>query len=516
MKSKTNICFASPSVSLIVLCLTIGIAFAQTGHSNQTVTIKSKLSRSAVIEQPASAIMIKGRILDPNNEPAYGARIVALPVTSWGYEIRHRNKEGYFELPWSPTWIEDGQPIYLMAIIQELKSEAALVEVTDPTKPVTVRLGPAFTLTGKVVDPSGQQIEECWTTISLATEFKCQAPIFWALRGNLWERALSPLPYGTKYRLTIKAEGYQTKQIIVDATDISQKVIYLGKITLQPQDSSKSTVAGHRPNPDLAKEFHEVYSLDEGEIIKLIKPPFVLGRQEYFQIPTSSYGSVFLSLESQGAFQVNLIWDGEQLKMPQSGYTNTHRPPTLEYILNLTLRMPYCDFNLPKELDIKIPYGDWIVRTDSPMAEQLRALEEIIYAETNRSIRFEKRKVEREVIVAKGRYKFKSHPNGISPNYIHVTWDGTLSNLERTVNLLGEFFWHLERNIKMKVVDETEPMEKTTIQFKTSKNLAWLGNSNDVKNKSLRGFLFNLSLTTSLQFKVENRLTDIWFVTETK
>ncbi|HCO95791.1 MAG TPA: hypothetical protein DIU00_17910, partial [Phycisphaerales bacterium] len=109
------------TAATIAGCIAVGIAFAQTKPTRSAGTVKTKISKSTVIEQPAFPVtMIKGRILDPNNEPAYGARIIALPVTSWGYctEPRNRNKDGYFELPWSPTWIEPGQPIYLMAVVQ--------------------------------------------------------------------------------------------------------------------------------------------------------------------------------------------------------------------------------------------------------------------------------------------------------------------------------------------------------------------------------------------------------------
>ncbi|UCE47567.1 MAG: M56 family metallopeptidase, partial [Phycisphaerales bacterium] len=87
------------TASVIAICLAVGIAFAQTRPARSDGTIKARLSRSAAIEQlAAETIIITGRILDPNNEPAYGANIVALPVTSWGYhtEPRRRNKEGYF------------------------------------------------------------------------------------------------------------------------------------------------------------------------------------------------------------------------------------------------------------------------------------------------------------------------------------------------------------------------------------------------------------------------------------
>ena len=501
------------TASAIAICLAVGIAFAQTRPARSTGTVKTKLGKSAAIERLASeTIMITGRILDPNNEPAYGASIVALPVTSWGYhtEPQRRNKEGYFELPWSPTWIEQDEPIYLMAIVQDPKSQAALVEVTDPTSPVTVRLEPAFAITGKVVDPGGQQIEECLATISLSTKFKCQAPIYSFRGGRWWERMLSPLPYGAKYKLTVRAKGYRTRQIIVDGTDKSQKLIDLGTIVLQPQGTAKPVVAEQFADPDLEKEFHEVYSLDKDEIIKLIKSPFVLGRQEYFQYLTSLHPGVFHSLDSQGAVQACLLWDGEMLSTTSLwAYTNTHRLPTLENILRLTLRMPYYDFNLPKGLNIEIPHGDWIVRADSPRNEQLRSLEEIIYAETNRAIRFEERTIEREVIVASGRYEFEPHPSGNYPNYIPL-WNGRLHSSERTVDSLAMLFGDIEREIKMKIVDETEPVEIATIRYK------WVKPDPEPTGDKISALLDYLSETTSLQFKVERRPAQIWFVTEKK
>jgi len=508
------------TASAIAICLAVGIAFAQTKPARSTGTVKTKLGKSAVIEQPAFPVtMIKGRILDPNNEPAYGASIVALPVTSWGYytEPRSRNKEGYFELPWSPTWIEQDKPIYLMAIVQDPKSQAALVEVTDPTSPVTVRLEPAFAITGKVVDPGGQEIEECSTTISLTTEFKCRALIYSFGGGRWWDRMLSPLPYGAKYKLTVQAKGYRTQQIIIDGTDKSKKLIDLGAITLQPQDRTEPVIEEQYADPDLAKEFHEVYSLDKDEIIKLIKPPFVLGRQEYFQNPASIYPRMFDSLDSQGAIQACLLWDGEALmETSLNAYTNTHRMPKLEYTLLLTLRMPHYDFNLPEELNIEMPYGDWIVRADSPRNEQLRSLEEIIYAETKRVIRFEQRTLERDVIVASGRYEFKPHPSGNHPDYIPVTSEDEITKSAeiQTANSLPEFLRYLESSLQIKVADETEPMEKTTIRYKRSGGLLGWMKYPEQRREELNILLDNLTKTTSLQFTVERRGAQIWLVTE--
>lgn len=387
------------------------------------------------------------------------------------------------------------------------KNEAAIVEVTDPTQPVTIRLEPAFqALEGKVIDPNGQRLEKYAATLSLVTKFKCQAPIFETIVGYPRERIFSPIPYGTKYTLTIEAEGYQTKQVIVDATDRSKEIIDIGTITLQPEDPAKSAVTDQKANPDLAKEFHNIYRLDEGEVIKLIKPPFVLGRQEYM-LATPRYAS--FALQHAGGLNYGFHWDNE-LKVHSLSSSDR-----IWWILCYVLGIPEYDYNLPKGLKVSLP-GDWIVRTDSTKEEQLKALEEIIYAETNRIIRFEKRKVEREVIVAKGRYKFKPHPSGELPNHVHLTWDGTFGNPERTVDSLVKLFRYLEWRIKLKIMDETEPADDITIRYKESQNLGWIPHEPELRSERLNALLDNLAKTTSLRFTVERRPAEIWFVTEVK
>ena len=490
----------SLTAAAIAGCITVGIAFAQTKPPQSTGTVKTKVGQSAVIEKPAfPTMMIKGRILDPNNEPAYGARIVALPVTSYGTAIKLNNKEGSFELPWSPTWIEEGQSIYLMSTCNNLQlNQGAIVEVHDLTSPVTVRLEPAAELVMKLVDLNDRRVAKYSAILSVLAKFKCQASIFETTVGAPRVHIFSSVPYGPKYTLTIQADGFQTKRVIVDATDRSKEVIDIGTIALQPQDPTKPAVIERGPDPELAKEFHDIYRLDEQELIKFIKPPFVLGRQEYL-LTTPRYSS--FALQHPG-HHYGFRWDNE-LKMYSSFSARQ-----LSWVLYFVLGIPEYDFNLPKELKVDLP-GDWIVRAGLPIAQQLKALEEIIYAETNRAIRFEKRTIEREVIVASGRYEFKPHPGGNYSNYIPL-WDGRFQTAEYTVDSLEGLFANIEREIKMEIVDETEPAEIATIRYK------WVDRDPEPTGDKLSVLLDDLANTTSLQFKVERRPAQIWFVTETK
>ncbi|MCJ7675298.1 MAG: M56 family metallopeptidase, partial [Sedimentisphaerales bacterium] len=70
------------SLAAVVLagCLAVGIAFAQTRPSPQTGTVKRITHHGAIVETLASAVILRGRALDPNNQPADDARIVALPM----------------------------------------------------------------------------------------------------------------------------------------------------------------------------------------------------------------------------------------------------------------------------------------------------------------------------------------------------------------------------------------------------------------------------------------------------
>jgi hypothetical protein len=315
----------------------------------------------------------------------------------------------------------------------------------------------------------------------------------------------SPVPYGPKYKLTIQAEDYQMKEIAVDATDRSKEVIDMGTVTLQPQDPTKTVIAKKRANPDLAKEFHDIYHLSEEEVLKFIKAPFVLGRQEFLHTVGYGPGSGLmpLGLQHGGGWQTGFHWDGE-LKL-YSGYGTAS--PRLAWVLWLVLGLKEYDYEIPEGLNVRLPHGDWIVRHELPMAEQLKALEEILNAELKRSIHFEKRTVEREVIVASGRYEFKPHPSGNYPYYIPL-WNGRRVTNEKTVDSLTQLFDNIEFDIKMKIVDETEPAENATIRFK------WVRRDPEPAGDKLSVLLDDLAKTTSLQFKVERRPAEIWFVTE--
>ena len=211
------------------------------------------------------------------------------------------------------------------------------------------------------------------------------------------------------------------------------------------------------------------------------------------------------------AWQAGFRWDDELKASSGSGPS----PLSLKSILRFILDIQYHDFDLPQDLGMRMPHGDWIVRHDLPMAEQLTALGDILHAERGRSIRFEKRIVERDVIIAKGRYEFKPHPNGNYPEHVHLTWDGAVERGSGGVNSLAQLFGRLEWETEVEIVDDTEPMENTSIQYKMG-DIRQISRDPELRGERLRALADNLAKTTSLQFKVERRPAEMWFVTEAR
>ena len=491
----------------LTTCIAVTIAVAQTRLAEQGATVKIKTGRLTSIEQLTSAMTIRGRILDPNGEPARSARLVVLPITTSGTTVSSlRHEDGYFELPWSPTWVDNGQNPLLWVTDDRQGREAVLVEVTDPTAPVMVHLTPAATIAGQVTDPAGQPLVGRMV-LSLAQAFRCPAPLYFCgtnpdLQGKFSFRLV---PYGHIYSLSIRADGYQPTEVLVDTTDARLRTIDIGAIVLQPQDPAKP-VAAQRKNsdPDLEKEFREMYRLDDGEVIKCIKAPFVLGREQYFRAKGESS---YFTGSSDGYLSYSYLWDGK----PEA-YSGTTGSLTLSNLLRVILCMPRYDFQVPEELrQVAVPRADFVIRKDSSVDDQLKAMEEIIYAELHRTIRFEKRTVERKTVVVTGNYSFTpiidKHPEWIC---VFVNENELMAGGGGKVDSLTDLFRHIGNELQVAFQVKTEQTKIPKIQCEYSSEL----NMNSARDKNLPIVLDNLAKQTGLTLTIENLPAEVWFATE--
>jgi beta-lactamase regulating signal transducer with metallopeptidase domain/uncharacterized GH25 family protein/thiol-disulfide isomerase/thioredoxin len=276
----------------------------------------------------------------------------------------------------------------------------------------------------------------------------------------------------------------------------------------EAKDKLEKLLAVRAKTSDWKKKFYETYRLKEGEVLRRIAPPFIPERRDFYINE--------LRWQAQAApnppTYFTFIWNGK-LQNWGLGFTGGERP--LEGVLVFNLSVPRNEIEGPDELlKLEVP-GDWIVRKDATPEQLLRALEKILREEMNQPIRFERRAVEREVIVASGRYEFHPVPDYFDQRSIHI-YIGTL-NPDFTggggSGTITKFLQNLGSCYNRWIIDETESSDvETQWRYHDSANKQEIGKEPDKLNIILE----NLSKQTSLQFRKESRKVDVWFVTKGK
>ena len=258
---------------------------------------------------------------------------------------------------------------------------------------------------------------------------------------------------------------------------------------------------------DWKTEFYQVYRLKDDEILKRIASPFISERMEYCKtrdIPLGSYDYVQLFFQWDGALNHwRLTYRGEQTP--------------LQFLLTFLFRLMQFEFEGPEDLlSIDIP-GDWIFQKDASQAELFSALETILQKELGQNIRFVQRKVERQTIVASGKYQY--HPPSFHDSnrgdVIHVYTDPSLLTNDRVRSrrmgagggsgAVSEFLQQLGNFLLLPVIDETESSDVETSWWFRQRYL-------ESDPDTLKSFLKSITEQTSIQFRREIRLVPIWFV----
>jgi len=310
---------------------------------------------------------------------------------------------------------------------------------------------------------------------------------------------------------------YGAYDITADPTTIlidpEGKVV--GKLNLFKAEEILEEMLGVKPAlPVWRQQFDKVYRLEKGQVLKRIAPPFIPERKEYYKQEDSSQAS---EIERPPDFFI-FHWDGELKKWSRGFVVSGKRP--LRQVLNSSLSMNQNSYEGPKELlEIDVP-GDWIVLKDASEEQRLKALEEILAKEIGRDIRFEKRAVEHQAIIATGNFKYHRLPVVQDDRWIHIysddfTPDGGGGGGSGTVDSVSEFLQAIGDRVVMPVIDQTESTEEIRIPYRHHRS-SYLSRIEDPTEKAekLQLLLDNISRQTNLQFTVGRRPVQKWFVTE--
>jgi hypothetical protein len=271
------------------------------------------------------------------------------------------------------------------------------------------------------------------------------------------------------------------------------------------------------PPDDWRSRFDAVYSLADDEILRWVRPPFVPERRNYTQTLHHYHGTdnpsppLFLSFR----------WDGTLRNWGLS----MHECVLGSVLRCLGLKQRY-EWDAPRELFLLRLGGDWIVRADTPVEERLSALERILEAELGRRIRFVRQRVEREVIVVRGRYERQYLEGqedtdliylfaGASPDETMILGRGAHESIAELLDRVGNRF-------NRPVILETQGLDGVSTWYQPCVSYAtWVrrkGESNEPfpidGEEKLDPVLANLTRQTSLEFSRETRPFDMWVVSE--
>ena len=145
--------------------------------------------------------------------------------------------------------------------------------------------------------------------------------------------------------------------------------------------------------------FDAVYKLKDGEAVRFIAPAYIPERLEYYHTEKE------LQDQAKAIPREPDLFIFKQDKNNQLNYASCgfgFKQHSLQQILDDPLGFWRYEFDSPDELlKLNLP-GDWTIREDANRETLIAALEPIIFKATGRNIHFEKRTVERDVIVTHG------------------------------------------------------------------------------------------------------------------
>jgi hypothetical protein len=246
-----------------------------------------------------------------------------------------------------------------------------------------------------------------------------------------------------------------------------------------------------------------VYTLADGEVIKRVPPPYIPERDAYFN-----------EFDPSGNMRgpgdkciVTYTWNG------QAGFSTWRLgTPTLQAVLGQCVGLPRYVLELPLKERLRPVPGDWIIRPDSTPDQRMEQIGTILRTQTGWKNRFEKRQVEREVVVAQGRFAYAPLPgqpddgdrDAGMPNLVHLYVDDLSGERGAAIGDVRGFLTAAGELMETEVVDETEGRKATVL---------WRNHAGAmVAPASADKLLEHVSTQTGLRFARERRMTWRWFI----
>lgn len=291
----------------------------------------------------------------------------------------------------------------------------------------------------------------------------------------------------------------------------AKNAIVAGTILLLTTASVGSYAWTFHLSPDAwQRRFDAVYRLKDDEVIRYIKPPFIPERQTYYLTKEPNQAKAI----PRGPDCFVFRQDGDDLRRISMGFG--FNPHSLQQILDDPLGFWHFEFDAPDTLLQMNLKGDWTIRAGTPREELLRALEPIILKATGRKIHFEKRSVERDVIVAHGTAKDLNWqtPVQIYAEKSKVRGGGHGSgSLQQLLGLIGERLDTYVVNEAKTAIPAPPDAASFDWDYYPDSDYSKMGNRREELTEKV---LKSVADQTGLTFTRETRFVDVWFISEQK
>jgi RNA polymerase sigma factor (sigma-70 family) len=273
--------------------------------------------------------------------------------------------------------------------------------------------------------------------------------------------------------------------------------------------------AAKAPEPAWKAEFNKVYGLKDGEVLRRVVAPYPESREAFYK---STHGE-----QREGRFTYDRYFSVFHWKGGRIHFGSATVPVNQDDGLPLLGLLGHVGF--PRQeiegddalLDTKIT-GDFVLRTGTDPAKVAARLEEILRKDCNLAVALAIREVEREVVVARGKYRSKPLP-GKDENHIElyaIEHQSPEDGGSQGGATFPDFLRHLGGFINRRLVNEVEGAPKTVTFHDTIRSPSFKDPTTGVdtyaEDTDPEKVLKNVAAQTGLTFTTEKRKVRVLFV----
>ena len=261
-------------------------------------------------------------------------------------------------------------------------------------------------------------------------------------------------------------------------------------------------------------ELERVYGLGKGQVIKHVARPFIPERMEWYRAENRTQAEAI----PRGPDYIAFDWDEKnRLRSRAMGFGFQKLP--LRNVLDSVVGLKTYEYEGPADLLSLDFAGDWVVRPEADTGEKLLALSRMVKQAYGRDVRFEKRELPREVIVAGGKWEFKPLQGTYNDKWVHLFVEepdksegagGGSGDLTAFLKMLGD-------RTGSRVVDEVEG-ERPKMFTWGHHNSSRLHNqpAGPERLEKLMKLLDVVSKQTGLTLEPARRNVPVWVLVEVK